>query len=48
MSQAGTYHHSGDVAIMRVPLAVLAAFIHRLGPDEPAAAIADYAERRKP
>jgi hypothetical protein len=38
-----TYHHSGDVAIMRVPLAVLAAFIHRLGPDEPAAAIADYA-----
>jgi predicted ATPase/class 3 adenylate cyclase len=37
------YHDSGNTAVMRVPLAVLAAFLDRLGRDEPAATIAGYA-----
>ncbi len=37
------YHDSGNTAVMRVPLAVLAAFLNRLGRDEPAATIAGYA-----
>jgi hypothetical protein len=36
------YHDSGHTVI-RVPLAVLAALLHRLGRDEPAATIAGYA-----
>ncbi len=37
------YRDSGNVPTMRVPLAVLAAFLHRLERDEPAATIAGYA-----
>ena len=37
------YHDSGNVPVLRVPLAVLAAFLHRLGHNEPAATIAGYA-----
>ncbi len=37
------YHDSGNSTIMRVPLAVLAAFLDRLGRSEPAATIAGYA-----
>ena len=37
------YHDSGNDTVMRVPLAVLAAFLDRLGRDEPAATIAGYA-----
>jgi predicted ATPase len=37
------YHDSGNSTIMRVPLAVLAAFLDRLGREEPAATIAAYA-----
>jgi predicted ATPase len=36
------YHDSGNVPVMRVPLSVLAAFLQRLGRDEPAAIIAGY------
>jgi predicted ATPase len=36
------YHDSGNVPVMRVPLSVLAAFLQRLGRDEPAATIAGY------
>ena len=37
------YHDSGNTTVMRVPLAVLAAFLDRLGRDEPAATIAGFA-----
>ena len=37
------YHDSGNTTIMRVPLAVLAAFLDRLGGGEAAATIAGYA-----
>ncbi len=37
------YHDSGNSAVMRVPLAVLAAFLDRLGRYEAAATIAGYA-----
>jgi hypothetical protein len=37
------YHDSGNVAIIRVPLAILAAFFDRLGRYEPAATIAGFA-----
>jgi predicted ATPase/class 3 adenylate cyclase len=37
------YHDSGNSEIMRVPLAVLAAFLGRLGRDEPAATMAGHA-----
>jgi tetratricopeptide (TPR) repeat protein len=37
------YHDSGNSTIMRVPLAVLAAFLDRLGHEEAAAIIAGYA-----
>ncbi|PXW99580.1 ATP-binding protein [Mycolicibacterium moriokaense] len=37
------YHDSGNTEVMRVPLAVLAAFLDRLGRDEAAATIAGYA-----
>jgi predicted ATPase len=37
------YHDSGNSTIMRVPLAVLATFLERLGHHEPAATIAGYA-----
>jgi predicted ATPase len=37
------YHDSGHTAVMRVPLAVLAAFLYRRGRDEPAATVAGYA-----
>jgi predicted ATPase len=37
------YHDSGNVAVLRVPLAVLASFLQRLGRDEPAATITGYA-----
>jgi hypothetical protein len=37
------YHDSGNTEVMRVPLAVLAGFLDRLGRDEPAATIAGYA-----
>lgn len=37
------YHDSGNTTVIRVPLAVLAAWLHRLGRDEPAATIAGYA-----
>jgi hypothetical protein len=37
------YHDSDNSIIMRVPLAVLAACLDRLGRDEPAATIAGYA-----
>ena len=36
------YQDSGNVPVMRVPLSVLAAFLQRLGRDEPAATIAGY------
>jgi predicted ATPase len=36
------YHDSGNVPVMRVPLSVLAAFLQRLGRDEPAATISGY------
>jgi hypothetical protein len=36
------YHNSGNTAVIRVPLALLATFLHRLGRDEPAATIAGY------
>ena len=39
----GNYHDSGNTTVMRVPLAVLAAFLDQLGRDEPAATIAGYA-----
>ena len=38
----GNYHDSGNTTVMRVPLAVLAAFLDQLGRDEPAATIAGY------
>jgi predicted ATPase len=34
------YHNSGNTAVIRVPLAILATFLHRQGRDEPAATIA--------
>jgi hypothetical protein len=37
------YHNSGNVAIIRCPLAVLAAFLDRLGRYQPAATIAGFA-----
>ena len=37
------YHDSGNTTVIRIPLAVLAALLHRLGRDEPAATIAGYA-----
>ena len=37
------YHDSGNVALYRSPLAVLAAFLDRLGRHESAATIAGYA-----
>jgi predicted ATPase len=37
------YHDSGNPTLMRVPLAVLAAFLDRLGRHEPAATIAGFA-----
>ena len=37
------YHDSGNTIIMRVPLAVLAAFLSKIGREEPAATIAGYA-----
>jgi hypothetical protein len=37
------YHDSGNSAIMRVPLTVLATVLDRLGREEPAATIAGYA-----
>ena len=37
------YHDSGNTTVMRVPLAVLAAFLDRLGRYEPAATIAGFA-----
>jgi predicted ATPase len=37
------YHDSGNTIVMRVPLAVLAAFLSKLGREEPAATIAGYA-----
>jgi predicted ATPase len=37
------YHDSGNFAVIRVPLATLAALLHRLGRHEPAATIAGYA-----
>jgi len=37
------YHDSGNFAVMRVPLASLAALLHRLGRHEPGATIAGYA-----
>jgi tetratricopeptide (TPR) repeat protein len=40
------YHNSGNTAIIRVPLALLATFLHRLGRDEPAATIAGFAFNR--
>ena len=36
------YHNSGNTAVIRVPLALLATFLDRLGRDEPAATIAGY------
>jgi predicted ATPase/class 3 adenylate cyclase len=36
------YHDSGNVPVMRVPLSVLAAFLQRLGRNEPAAIIAGH------
>ncbi len=40
------YHNSGNTAVIRVPLALLATFLHRLGRDEPAATIAGFAFNR--
>jgi len=37
------YHDSGKTTVIRIPLAVLAVLLHRLGRDEPAATIAGYA-----
>jgi hypothetical protein len=37
------YHDSGNTTVIRVPLAVLAVLLHRLGRDDPAATIAGYA-----
>ncbi|GAC1649808.1 MAG: hypothetical protein NVS4B6_25050 [Mycobacterium sp.] len=37
------YHDSGNTTVIRIPLAVLAALLHRLGRDDPAATIAGYA-----
>jgi hypothetical protein len=37
------FHDSGNVAVMRSPLAILAALLDRLGRREPAATIAGYA-----
>ena len=37
------YHDSGNTTVIRVPLAVLAALLDRLGRYEPAATIAGYA-----
>jgi hypothetical protein len=39
-------HNSGNTAVIRVPLALLATFLHRLGRDEPAATIAGYVFNR--
>ena len=39
----GNYHDSGNTTVIHVPLAVLAALLHRLGRDDPAATIAGYA-----
>jgi predicted ATPase len=38
-----SYHDSGNTTVIRVPLAVLAVLLHRLGRDDPAATIAGYA-----
>jgi len=40
------HHNSGNTAVIRVPLAILATFLHWLGRDEPAATIAGYAFNR--
>jgi hypothetical protein len=40
------YHNSGNTAVIRVPLALLATFLHRLGREEPAATIAGYTFNR--
>jgi tetratricopeptide (TPR) repeat protein len=37
------YHDSGKPSVIRVPFAVLAALLHRLGREEPSATIAGYA-----
>ena len=37
------YHDSGNTTVIRVPFAVLAVLLHRLGRDDPAATIAGYA-----
>ena len=37
------YHDSGNTTMIRVPLAILAAFLDRLGRYEPAATIAGFA-----
>jgi tetratricopeptide (TPR) repeat protein len=37
------YHDSGKTTVIRIPLAVLAVLLHRLGRDDPAATIAGYA-----
>jgi hypothetical protein len=39
----GNYHNSGNTTVIRVPMAFLAGFLHRLGRHEPAATIAGYA-----
>jgi len=38
-----SYHDSGNTTVIRIPLAVLAVLLHRLGRDDPAATIAGYA-----
>jgi hypothetical protein len=35
-----SYHDSGNTTVIRIPLAVLAVLLHRLGRDDPAATIA--------
>jgi hypothetical protein len=37
------YHDSGKTTVIRIPLAVLAALLHRLGRNDPAATIAGFA-----
>jgi tetratricopeptide (TPR) repeat protein len=37
------YHDSGKTTVIRIPLAVLAVLLHRLGRDDPAATVAGYA-----
>ena len=39
-------HNSGNTAVIRIPLAILATVLHRLGHDEPAATIAGCASTR--